>query len=29
MAYKKHNEQQRLKVLEKLSALDQKLGIGY
>jgi excisionase family DNA binding protein len=29
MAYKKHNEQQRLKFLEELSALDQQLGIGY
>jgi excisionase family DNA binding protein len=29
LAYKKQNEQQRLKALEELSALDQELGLGY
>lgn len=29
MAYKKRNDQQRLKALEELSALDQELGLGY
>jgi len=29
MSYKKQNDQQRLKALEELSALDQELGLGY
>jgi len=29
MTYKKQTDQQRLKALEELSALDQELGLGY
>ncbi len=29
MAFKKHNEQQRLKALEELTAQAQELGMGY
>jgi excisionase family DNA binding protein len=29
MAYKQKNDQERLKALEELSALDQELGLGY
>jgi excisionase family DNA binding protein len=29
MAYKRKNDQDRLKALEELSALDQELGFGY